>query len=102
MGGIAIKSPRELTKRTEEDLALTNLNKTQSRKMPIAGAKTKTHIKNANHCGHPDALDELYKRATTYAIAPNERLNTPEVRYAKTKPSASSAYTHPYDKPLPR
>src|SRR5581483_6754076 len=67
-------------------------NTSRSSTSPMSGASTSTASTNEGtvpQCQTTRALK--YIAADTYACAPKARLNTPEVLYVRTNPSAISA-----------
>src|SRR5918995_7123550 len=63
---------------------------------PMNGANTNTDKIRAGTVPQPHSSRAWkYMAADTYAWAPKARLNTPDVLYVSTKPSAMRAYTAP-------
>jgi hypothetical protein len=59
---------------------------------PISGARITTDTITDGQIPQPHTVWALkYRTADAYACAPNARLNTPEVLYVNTNPSAISA-----------
>ena len=65
---------------------------TTSSSTPTSGANTTTDSRIDGSSGHSHSTLVLKNiAAETYACAPNARLNTPDVLYVRTKPSAIRA-----------
>ena len=99
MLGMAMSRPSDGTSFTSGGALWVERNKARSSAMPIAGLRSTTATTNAAHLGQPLPTATSKTNAATYACAPNAMLKTPEALYVRTRPSAISAYAHPYGIP---